>query len=982
MEHAGIRINDTGLAWRGLYLFAYYVIASAIPLAILLSIAFAPEFWDWMYGRPFVYAEASLEAARQLGYEIVTTNLIERVPAAFLEPVLWMPLIYAGAPTIAAVIVVAAFGKRGALRSYAGRFNPFRNCDSLGRYLRLYLVLIVASLLLRVPLAWVAGDWTIVLPFVSGTLVYAFLAHAFIDQGGLLEEGGWRAFALPYLQGVLKSPLNASIAIGLIWSAWHLPRDLLQWDGNLVALLVEYAVFTSGTISISIFIAYFFNRLGGSVIPAIMIHGLVNQAFNFAESLAQQGEFPVIAGQDLPTILVYAGCLAAAIGVLGVAGRNLGLQPLEASPSCNQPLSPKSSGIVTGLALAVLVVSASLTSHRLYAADATTGVSAATVDRQELEEIVTAVVSKAMDDHRIPGIAVAITMEDEIVLLKGYGKTDAVSGVPVDPSEHLFRVASVTKPFTWLSVLQLVERGGLDLNVDINRYLDFEIPDQYPGRPVTLWHLITHTAGFEATNIGTAARSAETQRPLGQVLKSTLPLRVSPPGEQTSYSNYGAALAGYIVERTAAMPLAEFLEANTFKPLGMTRSTLRQPVQPEFAPLFVTGHTTEEGKPVAGTFDFMNTYPDGAMSMSVRDLALFAIAQLRSDGYKSLSIGAENHAATRTRQFGNLPQVAGMTLGFEQKMFNGRVMYGHGGDISYHKAKLIMLADERVSLSILANSDDIGLLMDDVIQAFMDRYFPGDDDEYLFSADPVEHPRSAVAGSFVPSRRNHSTIEKLVWPLMLGLRLEPVGDRTLRVNFAGESSLYQFAKPGVYLPLPEDEGGNSQYGALVLSEDPASQSLRIHFSQIGSFGFVAAPLSERLDLHGWLLVLAGLIGLGGVLLTLLRLRKQRGHLAFAAGLAAIAGVVALFIFVVAAAGRMNADLIYGVSGGFRMLFWIPVVALLAALASLVLLVRSSSRQAVSFPLVLGVSLAVLSVLVISWQLSVWNMFGPFGLVAS
>jgi CubicO group peptidase (beta-lactamase class C family) len=117
--------------------------------------------------------------------------------------------------------------------------------------------------------------------------------------------------------------------------------------------------------------------------------------------------------------------------------------------------------------------------------------------------------------------------------------------VPVDPEKTLFNIGSVGKPFTWTAVMQLVEQGELDLNADVNTYLDFKIPATYP-ESITLIHLMTHTSGFEERLYGISASSPEKIVPLGQWLAHNIPARVRRPGEFASYSNYGASLAGYI----------------------------------------------------------------------------------------------------------------------------------------------------------------------------------------------------------------------------------------------------------------------------------------------------------------------------------------------------------------------------------------------------------------------------------------------------
>ncbi|MGD2132263.1 MAG: CPBP family intramembrane metalloprotease [Maricaulaceae bacterium] len=340
MTAALSRIVETGVPSRTRPIVWFFVIASAIPMLIVLSIAFAPGFWDWMYGRPFVYEDASLEAAQRLGYDHVSTNLVERVPAAFLEPVLWMPLIYAGAPTIAAIIVICLLGQRGALRSYLSRFNPLRGSAPIGRLLGYYALLIACVLAIRFGLSLTLGvsliDWT---GLFSISAVYAFVAYAFVDQGGLLEECGWRGFALPYLQGAMSTPLGASVLLGLIWSFWHIPRDLLQWDDTVWAFISEYGLFTIGTVTMSIVITFFFNKLNGSLWPAVMFHGLINQTFDVRDRFEATSDYSQVLGHTLPSLAIYGGVAVLALVLLAVSGPRLGLPKAEIGAAADSSAS-------------------------------------------------------------------------------------------------------------------------------------------------------------------------------------------------------------------------------------------------------------------------------------------------------------------------------------------------------------------------------------------------------------------------------------------------------------------------------------------------------------------------------------------------------------------------------------------------------------------------------------------------------------------
>jgi CubicO group peptidase (beta-lactamase class C family) len=171
-------------------------------------------------------------------------------------------------------------------------------------------------------------------------------------------------------------------------------------------------------------------------------------------------------------------------------------------------------------------------------------------DAQEVEAFFDELIPGQLEERHIPGATVAVVRYGRLLLAKGYGWADVEEQEPVAAERTLFHIGSNTKLFTWTAVMQLVEEGRLDLDADVNAYLDFRIPDTYPP-PITLKHLMTHTAGFENRDIGMAASSPETVVPIGRWLATHIPARVRQPGVEAGYSNYGTGLAGYILERVS-----------------------------------------------------------------------------------------------------------------------------------------------------------------------------------------------------------------------------------------------------------------------------------------------------------------------------------------------------------------------------------------------------------------------------------------------
>ena len=156
---------------------------------------------------------------------------------------------------------------------------------------------------------------------------------------------------------------------------------------------------------------------------------------------------------------------------------------------------------------------------------------------------------------------------------------DVENLVPVDPAETLFRPGSISKLFTWVAVMQLVEQGKLDLDTDVNTYLEtFQIKDTFE-EPITLRHIMTHTPGFEDGGIGYLIISdADRVLPLAESMKRYQPERVNPPGAQTAYSNYATAIAGLIVANASGLSFNNYIQKYIFDPLAMNNSTFEEPL--------------------------------------------------------------------------------------------------------------------------------------------------------------------------------------------------------------------------------------------------------------------------------------------------------------------------------------------------------------------------------------------------------------------
>lgn len=369
--------------------------------------------------------------------------------------------------------------------------------------------------------------------------------------------------------------------------------------------------------------------------------------------------------------------------------------------------------------------------------------------------------------HHIAGAAVVVVRDGRVLLAKGYGYADFGERKPVDTQRTLFRVGSNSKLFVWTAVMQLVEEGRLDLCTDINRYLrSFQIPPAF-GEPITLAHLMSHTAGFEDQAVGLMARDVSRMKPLAEQMKRDLPRRVFPPGKVTAYSNYGAALAGLIVEEVSGMPIERYLEEKLLKPIGMTHSTLVQPVPSALAGKLSKGYRWRDGRFEERPFELVSWPPCGAMSASATDMGRFMIAHLNDGSLDGASIlKPETARLMRAPLIPFSPKANGILHGFLDLSQAGQVIYGHGGSTFAFHSLTALLPEHRAGLFVAYNTDTGPAAVLEFLPAVLELLFPAPLPKE--PAPPLMADRAALArfagayASSVVSETDFTKIAKLI----------------------------------------------------------------------------------------------------------------------------------------------------------------------------------------------------------------------------
>ncbi len=364
-----------------------------------------------------------------------------------------------------------------------------------------------------------------------------------------------------------------------------------------------------------------------------------------------------------------------------------------------------------------------------------------------------------MERQDIAGAVVIIVKDGAVLYGRGYGYADVATKKPVSVDDTLFRPGSVSKLFTCTAVMQLVEQGKLDLDRDVNDYIDFKIPATY-AEPITLRRIMTHTTGFEEWDKELFVANTAAVEPIGVVMRENLPQRVFAPGAMPAYSNYAMALAGYIVQRVSGEQFEDYISNHILKPLAMTHATFVQPLPADLAPLMSSGY--ESGSEKAKGFEWVNCVPAGAMSIAAGDITRFMMAHLQDGRYGDAQIlRPETARMMHSRAFAMVPELNGMALGFFQEDENGHKIIGHGGDTQYFHSHLHLILDANTGMFISVNSAGRGDIRGQLWHKFLDRYFPGGP-ALPAAISTAAQDAKTVSGNYMTSRRGETTITKLL----------------------------------------------------------------------------------------------------------------------------------------------------------------------------------------------------------------------------
>jgi CubicO group peptidase (beta-lactamase class C family) len=497
----------------------------------------------------------------------------------------------------------------------------------------------------------------------------------------------------------------------------------------------------------------------------------------------------------------------------------------------------------------------------------------------ELEAFVDGMVKDAMAREHIAGVTISVVQNGQVLMKKGYGFASLSPQRPVDPDRTLFRVGSISKTFTWIALMKEVEAGRIRLNQPVNLYLPekVQVKDQGYDQPVRVANLMDHSAGFEDRALGQLfERNYDRVRPLDLYLRQERPKRVHAPGAVSSYSNYGAALAGEAVVYSSGRAFERLIEDEILNPLGMAHTTFREPHPPKaglpapmpdrLVPDVSDGYRWTPVGFEKRDYEFIGQVaPAGGASSTAGDMARYMLMQLGGGQVGGAAVyGPTTAQAFRTPLRKTPAGINGWAHGF--MVFNlpgGHPGYGHGGATLSFFSNMVVVPDLNLGVFISTNTDTgrplVTRVPDRLVQYF---YAPADVFPRGGSQELAERG-GEFAGYYLSTRRAYSGLEGFVDRFLSGASVATTRDGRLVTSDAG----------GIKTWVPEGPLDDGRFIAVQgderLAFDRADGAVQAYHVANGAQVFARTPMwtqPRTLALLAALAAVAALATLAGVVI--------------------------------------------------------------------------------------------------------------------
>ncbi|MGF9905315.1 serine hydrolase domain-containing protein [Brevibacillus porteri] len=586
-----------------------------------------------------------------------------------------------------------------------------------------------------------------------------------------------------------------------------------------------------------------------------------------------------------------------------------------------------------------------------------------------IEQVVDPLMKNEMNNLHIPGAAIVITQGDRIIFRKGYGFADVEQQIPVDPERTVFRIGSVTKSLTATAAMQLVEQGKLSLREDLNTVVkDYKISNNRYG-PITLHHLLTHTAGIDEKIYKRDNRQSVIPEFSTETVNETLQMQetIFTPGSKFQYSNAGTGLLGSVIEQASGQSLHDYMRENIFRPLGMDSAELYLPQdRSNLAKSYYYDGIGYQTIPYSGII-----FPgSGAANMTPVDFAPYMIAHLSGGSYNGTSLlKPETVQLMHAQQFAAHKRMHGIGYGF----FKGETKSGiptlwANGGIDGFISKMVLIPSESLGIFVTVNATHAGLeLHSKVVNAFTDKLL----------TDQVRKPLTPVDGTI-------DELKNIEGQYLLTLTPENGWGKGLRLLSSYTYTVKALDAQTISVTgLFQNEGQQSLEKKFVQVDDHFFQEIggeeQLYFHEEQGKFYMTGPMNFSLPRISFIespSVLMALYVIPGIVFTLLSLvwiarfglRKWRKQ---SYAISKIVPIMALLhsLFFIIQFTYANAELVYGYPAFYQVVVAsLPIVSL--AVAAYLLLRIGTAKERDSWK-VANSAAAVLSILYTGY-LFYWN----------
>ncbi|MBU3176851.1 serine hydrolase [Clostridium estertheticum] len=406
---------------------------------------------------------------------------------------------------------------------------------------------------------------------------------------------------------------------------------------------------------------------------------------------------------------------------------------------------------------------------------------------------------KNMNKYSVPGVAISVVKDGKEVFKRGYGYSNIEGKVSVNPDKTVFPAASISKLFTATAIMQLYEDGKLDLNKNIDNFINpYKIINNYK-EPVTCSNLLTHSSGVdEASELNGSTRDKRLIKSQEYYMDTHIPKVVREPNTVSRYCNEGYNLLGYIVEKVSGITYEEYVKKNILETLKMDSSLTR----------LKNSNTAKGYEFIKGTYNeiplaYQYTSGSSGMNVTVKDMENFMIAHLNNGQFKENRIlKEETSIKMKGKQFSNSDFLPGMGYGFIKNNRNGQEIIKHEGALPGYTSTLFLIPKEKFGIYVATNS--LNPLPFNFEEEFLNYFYPTTNNTF----NKIKRNKTKDFSKYEGIYRNYDGISKGNI-MKIGFLFDPSMDMRITDNKDGTLTLkeYTLAKEEITTTIIEKEDG-------------------------------------------------------------------------------------------------------------------------------------------------------------------------------